>query len=218
MPKGIVIRADMKAQPEFSDFDNRADLEAVAGSPLKVVPIPQLEVAVVANAHGNQEGLPVNTYATLLWWFWVPALRRKVVLLGDVVVVGEPDPDGQPTNIPASFAGDVLSQHGHRVKLKVAGEKVVSDGGGCEELFRRDRPCLRPARPLARSRGGESRSARPARSMTPPAACTRSPSRYRNPRGLCRDAAPLQRAGVRRVCRLAFARGRTTCVALHENT
>lgn len=123
MPKGIVIRADMKAPPEFRDFDNRADLQAVAGSPLKVVPIPQLEVVVVANAEGNQRQLPVNTYATLLWWFWEPALRRKVVLLGDVVVVGEPDPDGQPTNIPAPFAGNVLSQHGHSIKLKVTGEK-----------------------------------------------------------------------------------------------
>lgn len=123
MPKGIVIRADMKAQPEFRDFDNRADLEAVAGAPLKVVPIPQLEVVVVANAEGNRRGLPVNTYATLLWWFWAPAIRRQVVLLGDVIVVGEPDPDGQPTNIPASFASGVLSQHGHSVTLKVTGEK-----------------------------------------------------------------------------------------------
>lgn len=123
MPKGIVIRADMKAPPEFRDFDNRADLEAVAGSPLKVVPIPQLEVVVVANAEGNRRQQPVNPHATLLWWFWTPTLRRKVVLLGDVVVVGEPDPDGQPTNIPAPFAGNVLSQHGHCVKLKVTGEK-----------------------------------------------------------------------------------------------
>lgn len=123
MPKGIVIRADMKASPEFRDFGNRADLEAVAGAPVKVVPIPQLEVVVIANARGNHHQLPVNTYATLLWWFWAPVLRRKVVLLGDVVLIGEPDPDGQPTNIPASFAGDVLSQHGHRVKLKVTGEK-----------------------------------------------------------------------------------------------
>ncbi|RRJ85693.1 hypothetical protein EG850_12280 [Gulosibacter macacae] len=123
MPKGIVIRADMKAPPEFGDFDNLADLEAIAGSPVKVVPISTLGVVAVASAEGNRRGLPVNTYATLLWWFWVPALRRKVVLLGDVVIVGEPDPDGQPTNIPASFAGNVLSQHGHSVKLKVTGEK-----------------------------------------------------------------------------------------------
>lgn len=69
---------------------------------------------------------PTHRYSdspTLLWWFWVPALRKKVVLLGDVVLVGEPDPDGQPTSVPAPFAGDLLSQHGHRVKLKVAGEK-----------------------------------------------------------------------------------------------
>ena len=101
MPKGIVIWADMKAPPEFRDFDTLEDFETVAGSPLKVVPIPQLGVAVVANAEGNRRGLPVNTHATLLWWFWALALRREVVLLGDVVIVGEPDPDGQPTNVPA---------------------------------------------------------------------------------------------------------------------
>ena len=122
MPKGIVIRADMKAPDKLRDFDTVADFATVVGNPMKVIPIPQLGVAVVANAEGNHQRLPVNTYATLLWWFWVPALRKQVVLLGDVVLMGEPDPDGQPTNVPAPFAGDVLSQHGHRVKLKVTGE------------------------------------------------------------------------------------------------
>lgn len=140
----------MNAQPEFRDFDNRADLEAVAGSPLKVVPIPQLEVVVIANAEGNCRQLPVNTYATLLCWFWVPALRRKVVLLGDVILVGEPDPEGEPTNVPASFAGDVLSQHGHRVKLKVTGEKGwYRSQAVANNYFRRDRLRLRAARQLA---------------------------------------------------------------------
>ncbi|QXT64195.1 hypothetical protein [Tessaracoccus palaemonis] len=123
MPKGIVIRADMKAPPEFHDFNIIADLEDVTGYPLKTVPIPTLGVVAVANAQGNKRKLPVNTYATLLWWFWVPALRRQVVLLGDIVLLGEPDPDGQPTNVPAPFAGYVLSQNGHRVQLKVTGEK-----------------------------------------------------------------------------------------------
>lgn len=125
MPKDIAIRAGMKAPPEFSDFDHLADLEAVAGSPLKDVAIPTLgAVAVaVANAQGNARGLPANTYATWPWWSWVPALRRKVVLLGDVVLIGEPDPDGQLTSILVPFAGDVLSGHGHRVRLRVTGEK-----------------------------------------------------------------------------------------------
>lgn len=123
MPKGIVIRADMKAPDKLRDFDTVADFATVVGNPMKVIPIPQLGVAVVANAEGNHQRLPVNTYATLLWWFWVPALRKQVVLLGDVVLMGEPDPDGQPTNVPAPFAGTVLSQHGHIVRLRIAGER-----------------------------------------------------------------------------------------------
>lgn len=39
---------------------------SVAGSSVKVVPIPQLEVVIVANVRDNHHGLAVNTYASLL--------------------------------------------------------------------------------------------------------------------------------------------------------
>lgn len=63
--------------------------------------------------------LPFNSRATFLWWHFVPEARQKAMLVGQALVVGLPDRNGESTDIPAR-AMELLSQpREHALLLKV---------------------------------------------------------------------------------------------------
>lgn len=66
--------------------------------------------------------LPFNSRASFLWWYFVPEARHRTMLVGDAVVVGLPDRNGDSTDIP-EMATDLLTGYGPwRVKVRTVGD------------------------------------------------------------------------------------------------
>lgn len=133
MPRGILIPADRTAPLEQRTFNRLEDYQAAVGGPIEAVDLPEIGVTIYANEIGVIQQLPVNSHATLLWWFGRPSLRRKAVLVGDVVVVGMPNRAGDTTDVPADLAQSIMNPHGHRVELAMRGTSVryVSETVAC---------------------------------------------------------------------------------------
>lgn len=82
--------------------DTLHGLQRLVGGLIDVVDIPH-DGTMVFHDEGKLIGLPVNYRATALLW----ALRTEFidadVLNGDVIIVGQPDDDGDTTSAPAIF-------------------------------------------------------------------------------------------------------------------
>ena len=104
MVQAIVIPAKDSEPIEPKDFRKLENYRAEAGGWIEQVDLPNIGVTLVVNENGIAEGLPFNRRATFFWWFHEPRAHGRARLLGDVVLVGVPDDDGDLTDVPASIA------------------------------------------------------------------------------------------------------------------
>lgn len=95
------------------------DYQAAVGGWIEPVDIPELGVTMYVHEEGLVLGLPFNSRAAFLWWYFVPEARQKAMLVGPALVVGQPDRNGDSTDIPAHVA-EMLARPGiWRVEIKV---------------------------------------------------------------------------------------------------
>lgn len=119
MPKGILIPADPNALPRLTHFRRLEDYQRAVDGRIEAIPLPRpLGLTILANEEGRLHQLPLNQRATRLWWFWVPRLWQKTVLVGDILVLGAPNEDGELTDAPAALVQDMLYRRGFTVELK----------------------------------------------------------------------------------------------------
>ena len=85
MTQGILIPANPDVAPRLRHFGRLADYQLAIDGPVEAIPSPrQLGVTLLSNQEGQMHQLPNNQRATRLWWFWVPRLRQKTVLVDGV--------------------------------------------------------------------------------------------------------------------------------------
>lgn len=105
MVKGLLVPLDETASIETREFAGLDDYQAAVGGWIEPVDVPSLGVTIYVNEEGLIRQLPLNTRATFLWWFHVPAARQKAMLVGDAVLVGMPDHKGDSTDVPNAVIG-----------------------------------------------------------------------------------------------------------------
>jgi len=102
MVKGLVVPVDPELPMEVREFQKLEDYQSVVGGWIEAVDVPPLGITMYVNEEGLLRKLPFNSRATFLWWYEVPRVRHQAKLVGDAVLVGLPDPDGESTSIPES--------------------------------------------------------------------------------------------------------------------
>lgn len=102
MVKGLVIPADPELPIEVREFNKLEDYQAAVGGWIEAVDVLPLGITTYVNEEGLLRQLPFNSRATFLWWYELPHVRHQAKLVGDAVVVGLPDGDGESTSIPES--------------------------------------------------------------------------------------------------------------------
>lgn len=100
MVKGLIIPAEASASIEVRGFERLEGYQAVVGGWIEPVDIPDLGITVYVNEEGLLRHLPPNSRATFLWWYHVPESRQRAMLVGDAVIVGWPDQNGDSTDLP----------------------------------------------------------------------------------------------------------------------
>ncbi len=100
MVKGVHVPARITHPITVREFRELADYQSSVGGMIEAVDIPLLGVTTYVNEEGLLRGLEFNPRATFLWWYHVVEARQKAMLVGDAVIVGWPDAEGNSTDLP----------------------------------------------------------------------------------------------------------------------
>lgn len=122
MVNGILIPADADRVSERRGFLTLDDYQTAVGGRIEAVDLPDLGISIYINEEGLLRQLPFNSRATFLWWYHVPEARQKAMLVGDAVVVGQPNRKGDSTDIPSEVGTMLLDPGVWRVEVRTVGD------------------------------------------------------------------------------------------------
>ena len=104
MIKAIVITVDgLQKDIEISEDTSLKTLQDAVGGFIQAIDL--LGLTMWINEEGKIDDLPFNPFATILW---EAAFGKTDVILGDIVLTGLPDDEGNLTDIPQAFVDMVL--------------------------------------------------------------------------------------------------------------
>lgn len=122
MTKGIVVPHDAVAALEVREFSEFGDYQQAVGGWIEAINISSLGITVFVNEEGLLKHLPLNSRMTFLWWFHVPQARQRAMLVGNAVIVGAPDEEGNTTDVPETVFSLLMETQVYRVEVQVVGE------------------------------------------------------------------------------------------------
>lgn len=100
MVQGLFIPVDTDRPIEIRTFDRLEDYQSAVGGWIEAVDLMPLGSTLYVNEEGLLRQLPFNARATFLCWYELAHLRRDMILVGDAVLVGIPNEDGDDTDVP----------------------------------------------------------------------------------------------------------------------
>ncbi|SKX21412.1 Domain of uncharacterised function (DUF3846) [Mycobacteroides abscessus subsp. abscessus] len=99
----IIIRAEDQLV-EFAEFDNNEvkPMQDAVGGYLQALTVstPCGDITFWVNEEGKLLHLPINDAATNLWWFFAPEFTNRDVLVGDAIITGGADGNGDTLGVP----------------------------------------------------------------------------------------------------------------------
>jgi hypothetical protein len=122
MVQGIVIPVDTDEPLREIDTSQSDAIASTVGGLMEAVDLYDLGVTIYVNESGLLQHLPFNSRASFLWWYHVPRIRRRSMLVGDAVIVGLPDEEGADTDVPAAARELLLAKTRYRVEVQLSGE------------------------------------------------------------------------------------------------
>lgn len=118
MVKGIHVPVDPSEPLEVCDFANLAAYQAAVEGWIEPVDIPDLGITIYVNEEGRLRHLPFNSRASFLWWYNVPQ-ARQAMLVGNAVIVGMPDKNGDNTDVPDELVALLTAEGEYAVLIKI---------------------------------------------------------------------------------------------------
>lgn len=110
MVRGIYVPSDVNARLAARELNNLKDYQQAVDGWIEAVDVPDLGVTIYVNEEGLLRHFDFNSRATFRWWHYVPAARQQAMLVGNAVIVGMPDKNGESTDVPEA-AFRLLMQH-----------------------------------------------------------------------------------------------------------
>lgn len=129
MVKGIYVPADDNKSLEVRELTKLEDYRAAVDGWIEAVDVPALGVTVYVNEEGLIRRLPFNPRASFLWWYHVPGAHRAM-LVGDVIVVGAPDENGDSTDVQDEIVDLLTVAREYAVAIRIGGSSTLSESDG----------------------------------------------------------------------------------------
>lgn len=99
----IIIHANDQLA-EFVELDNNevTPMQDAVGGNLQALTVgtPQGDVTFWVNEEGKLLHLPINGAATNMWWILAPEFAQRDFLVGDVIITGGADRNGDTLSVP----------------------------------------------------------------------------------------------------------------------
>lgn len=118
MPWGIVIPADEAAPLEFRLFGQVTEYQEAVEGWFQCIDIEEPAATFFVNEEGKVHDLPLNRRATLMWWVHSPAARRADAFMGNVILLGRPDEDGDTQDVPSELVKLLLKTEIYRYEVE----------------------------------------------------------------------------------------------------
>ena len=80
--------------------DGLSGMQEAVGGYIQVIDLTPLHASLVMDEEGKLANKPINRRATLLFWLLFPSVRHRDVIVGDAIIVGQPDEQGNTTDVP----------------------------------------------------------------------------------------------------------------------
>jgi len=110
MPWGIFIPADEAKVIEFRLFGQFTDYQEAVGGVFEAINLSDPAASFFVNEEGKLLALPLNRRATLFWWINERRMRERDAIMGDVVLIGLPDDEGDTQDVPGDLV-TLLMKH-----------------------------------------------------------------------------------------------------------
>lgn len=99
MVKGVHVPARITHPVTVREFETLKDYQAGVGGMIEAVEIELLDATMYVNEECSLQLLELNSRATFVRWYHVRESRSLPTLVGDVVIVGKADDDGNCTDL-----------------------------------------------------------------------------------------------------------------------
>lgn len=129
MVKGIYVPVDETELLEQREFATLDDYQAAVGGWIEAVDVPSLGITIYVNEEGLLRHLPFNPRASFLWWFHVPG-AHQAMLVGNAVIVGLPDENGDSTDMPREVVDLLTVAREYAVAIQIGGASESSGSNG----------------------------------------------------------------------------------------
>lgn len=96
---------------------------------IEAVDVPSLGVTIYVNEEGLLRRLPFNPRASFLWWYHVPG-AHQTMLVGDVVIVGPRDDNGDGNDVPEEVVDLLTVTREYAVAVQIGGVSAPSESDG----------------------------------------------------------------------------------------
>ncbi|MBT8161457.1 MULTISPECIES: DUF3846 domain-containing protein [Arthrobacter] len=117
MISAILIPADEETPISLIDIDGLRDMQRAVGGLIEVMDIDRPDATLVINEEGKLISLPMNRRATLACWTHLSRWRGMDALLGDVIIVGRPNDDGDTTSVPDELVNLFFHTETYRIEV-----------------------------------------------------------------------------------------------------
>lgn len=117
MIKGILIPADEETAISLIDVDGLKGMQAAVGGFIEVLDIDRPDATMVINEEGKVHNLPLNRRATLALWTHLSRYRGMDAVAGDVLIVGQPDDEGETQTVPQELVDLYFNTETYRVEV-----------------------------------------------------------------------------------------------------
>lgn len=129
MVKGIYVPVDQSEPLEQREFATLEDYQAAVGGWIEAVDVPSLGITIYVNEEGLLRHLPFNPRASFLWWYHVPG-AHQAMLVGNAIIVGAPDEDGDSTDVPQEVVDLLMVAREYAVAIQIGGTSEPSGSDG----------------------------------------------------------------------------------------
>ncbi|MET4003908.1 hypothetical protein ABIB48_002646 [Arthrobacter sp. UYCu511] len=117
MPRGILIPADQTKPLEVLELNGLKDMQSAVGGLIEAIDIERPDATIFVNEDGKLIGLDQNARATLVLWIHNSRFRGNDILVGDVIIVGQPDDEGDSQDVPAELVDLLLNTPCYAVQV-----------------------------------------------------------------------------------------------------
>ena len=100
MPKGIFIPLDQEQPLEVRDFAGLSDYQSAVEGLIEPMDLDRPDSTLYVNEEGKLVRLEQNRRATLILWLHNSRYRGADIILGNAVLIGQPDEEGDTQDVP----------------------------------------------------------------------------------------------------------------------